>query len=150
MSSLAFYLTPEPPSLALLQEVLKPQGFRNPLRAWRDLASLAAPFFDREAWEPLLPLMLREFSLSPDADLSLSQFSTFAEKTFHRSQFYSYLLQTPPARAALAKIMGLSPFLASILFQEPGLFYWLFVEEGLYSKLVPGKLEENLTQEMEA
>src|SRR5208283_5387989 len=30
------------------------------------------------------------------------------------------------------------------------LFYWLFVEEGLYSKLVPGNLEEILTQEMEA
>lgn len=150
MSSLAFYLTPEPPSQAQLQEALKPHGFKKPLRAWRDLASLASPPFDREAWEPLLPLMLREFSNSPDPNLSLSQFSTFAEKTFHRSQFYEYLLQNPPAREAMAKIMGLSPFLASILFQEPGLFYWLFIEEGLYSKFVPAKLEELFRLEMEA
>lgn len=114
------------------------------------MASLAQPLFDREAWEPLLPLMLHEIAHSPDPDLALSQFSNFAGKAFHRSQLYEYLSHTPPARHGLAQILGFSPYLASILCHDPNLFYWLFVEEGLYSKFVPGKLEEIFRLEMEA
>ncbi len=148
-ASLAFYLSPETPSKDGLQ-TLKHFGFKNLSKAWKELAGLAQPPFDREAWEPLLPLMIREFAKSPDPGLALSQFSTFAEKAFHRTQLYEYLFRTPPARQALARVLGLSPYLASILCHEPGLFYWLFIDEGLYSKFNRDKLGDIFRLEMES
>ncbi len=149
-SLISFFLSSETPSKAGLQRVLKPYGFKNPAKVWKELSILSRNPFDREAWAECLPLMLPEFSEAPDPDLAVNQFGTYAEKSFHRSQLYQYLLRVPQARKVLAKILGFSPYLASILYQEPGLLYWLLDEDGLYSRFSKERLVETLVRETEA
>src|ERR1041384_6377435 len=127
----SFFLKTTPPSKAELQALLKPLGFRNPSKVWKEWSALAQNPFDRAAWSELLPVLLSEFSKAPDPDLAASQFATYAEQSFHKSQLFHYLHQAPPARRALALVFGLSPALASVLFREPALLYWLFEEDGL-------------------
>ena len=132
-----------------LSAALRPFGFRNPERVWKDLSPFGQSAFDRAAWAELLLLLLPEFSKSADPDLSAAQFASFAEASFHRSQLFKYLVQSPAARQVLCRVFGLSPSLGLLLRQEPGLLYWLFDEDGLYAKFPPEKLAENLRRETE-
>ncbi len=146
-SLISFFLPPEAPPKAEIQRVLKPYGFKNPSKIWKELSALSQNAFDREAWAECLPLMLPEFSEAPDPDLAVTQFADYAEKSFHRSQLYQYLARVPQARKVLAKILGFSPYLASILNQEPGLLYWLLDEDGLYARFSKERQVETLERE---
>ncbi len=145
---LSILASPEPPASPELLKALRPYGFKNPMKAWKEMSSFFQNPFDRESWGAVVPLMLVEFSKSADPDLSLAQFVTFTENSFHRTQLFEYLLKAPSAREALAKIFGLSPYLASILYQQPALLYWLFDEDGLYSKFSKVRLLEAMGSEV--
>jgi glutamate-ammonia-ligase adenylyltransferase len=145
---LSILASPEPPAKPELLKALRPYGFKNPTKAWKEMSSFFQNAFDRESWGAVVPLMLVEFSKSADPDLSLAQFVTYTENSFHRTQLFEYLLKAPSAREALAKIFGLSPYMASILYQQPALLYWLFDEDGLYSKFSKVRLLEAMGSEV--
>ena len=126
---------------------MKSYGFSDPQKIWQALSPFGRNLFEREAFSEVLPVLLLEFSHAPDPDLAVSQFATFAENSFHHSQLFQYLQKTPAARQVLARVFGLSPALASTLFQEPSLLYWLFDEDGLYAKFSPAALRKNLEEE---
>src|ERR1039457_269903 len=99
---ISLFFKPESPSKPELQQALKPFGFKNPSRVWKELSVFSQNRFDRSAWAEILPLLLPEFSKAPDPDLSVSQFTTFAEKAFNKSQLFQYLVKVPAARRVLA------------------------------------------------
>jgi [glutamine synthetase] adenylyltransferase / [glutamine synthetase]-adenylyl-L-tyrosine phosphorylase len=146
-SPLSVFFKAEAPTRAQVRSALKPYGFHQPQKAWEALAVFAQNPSERKAFETVLPNLLLEFSHSPDPDLAVGQFATYAENPFHQSKLFQYLQQTPAARQVLARVFGLSPALASTLFQEPELLYWLFDEDGLYAKFSPVALKKNLEKE---
>lgn len=143
----SIFLKPDPPPAAELKRLLKPFGFRNPARVWKEFSLLGKDPIDQPAWAAVLPQILHDFSLAPDPDLAVNHFANFAQAAFDQSQLFKYLLAKPDARRFLALVLGLSPYLASVLCQEPGLFYWLFDEDGLYSPYKPERMREILARE---
>src|SRR5579883_3254558 len=141
-SLVPLFLVPEQPPPSELKRLLKPFGFRNPAKVWKEFSVLGKDPIDQPAWAAVLPPLLHDFSKSPDPDMAANHFATFAEAAFDQSQLYQYLTGKPEARRFLAQVMGLSPDLASILCQEPALFYWLFDEDGLYSPYKPERMKE--------
>ena len=144
------FLSPEPPPATELKRLLKPFGFRNPTKVWKEFSSFAEDPIDQPSWAALLPHLLTEFSKSPDPDMAANHFSTFVEAAFDKSQLFQYLAGKPEARRLLAQVMGLSPDLSSTLSQEPGLLYWLFDEDGLYGSYKPERLREALAKQTAA
>jgi [glutamine synthetase] adenylyltransferase / [glutamine synthetase]-adenylyl-L-tyrosine phosphorylase len=146
----AFFLEPESPPPAELKRLLKPFGFRNPAKVWREFSAIGKDPIDQPSWGEVLPLLLNEFSKAPDPDMAANHFATFAAAAFDQSQLFQYLLGKPEARRLLAQVMGLSPDLSSTLNQDPGLLYWLFDGDGLTSTYKPERLRETLARETAA
>ena len=143
----SLFSSPGPPPAAELKRLLKPFGFRNPAKVWKSLSAQGKDPLDQPSWAAVLPQLLHDFSHAPDPDMAVNHFATFAEAAFDRSQLFQYLFAKPEARRFLAQVMGLSPYLSSLLSQEPALFYWLFDEDGLYSPYKPERLKEELSRE---
>src|ERR1039458_571436 len=116
---LSIFLKAEAPPAAQLNPILKPFGFKNPLKVWKEFAAFGQEPFDRISWVELLPLLLVEFSKAPDPDLAANHFATFASLAFHKNQLFPYLLKAPAARQMLARGFGVTPAPASARFPAP-------------------------------
>jgi glutamate-ammonia-ligase adenylyltransferase len=146
----SLFLKPAVPPKPELEKALKPFGFRDPGKVWKEISPFGQAAFGRSSFAELLPLLLVEFSRSADPDLAATHFSAFAEASFHSSQLFQYLLKNPMARQVLAKVLGLSPAQAAVLSQDPPLLYWLMEEDGLTAKFSQERLVAVLERETAA
>ncbi|HZR45731.1 MAG TPA: hypothetical protein VFA47_03425, partial [Candidatus Manganitrophaceae bacterium] len=73
--------------------------------------------------------LLTAVAQTPLPDRALNNFERFTQATFSKTNFFSYLRQSPRTLSLLAKVFGSSPFLSDILIRNPEYFYWVFDPE---------------------
>ena len=146
----SLFFNPQPPTAAELKRRLKPFGFRNPSKVWREFAAFGRDPSGGPAWAELLPLLMAELAQSPDPDMAANHFASFVQAHPQPSQLFQSLLGAPESRRLLARVFGLSPALAAVLTREPSLLDWLLKENGLYETFKPAKMAEELEREKAA
>ncbi|HZR47795.1 MAG TPA: hypothetical protein VFA47_13880, partial [Candidatus Manganitrophaceae bacterium] len=77
----------------------------------------------------ILDELLTAVAQTPLPDRALNNFERFTQATFSKTNFFSYLQQSPRTLSLLAKVFGSSPFLSDILIRNPEYFYWVFDPE---------------------
>lgn len=117
---LAPSLTPE-----RAEALLRPFGFRDPLRADRELQSVAEDPEARRILASLLDDLLLSAADSADPDAALSRFERFVRASGSALRVFSHLRSDPRMVEVLLRTFGASPFLAQILIRHPGWLFWL-------------------------
>ncbi|MET0556688.1 MAG: DUF294 nucleotidyltransferase-like domain-containing protein [Vicinamibacteria bacterium] len=108
-----------------VQELLRPYGFADALRADANLQAMAADPDARRALATLLPGVLEAAGASADPDEALSRLERFVTASGSASRTFSHLRADPRMTDVLLRSFGASPFLAEVLIRHPGWMYWL-------------------------
>jgi glutamate-ammonia-ligase adenylyltransferase len=105
--------------------LLRPYGFRDPLKADRELQSLAEDPQARQRLASIVDDLLMAASDSADPDGALSRFERFVRAAGSATRVFSHLESDPRMIDVLLRTFGASPFLGEILIRQPGWMYWL-------------------------
>ena len=108
-----------------VEALLRPYGFRDPLRADRDLQAVAQDPHARELLAPILEDVLRASSSSADPEGALSRFEHLVRADGSASRLLSHLRSDPRMVDVLLRVLGASPYLAEALVRHPDWAYWL-------------------------
>lgn len=111
--------------------LLIPFGFSEPDRAFQRLYALASPAENRivldshkgkEVFADLLPKLLRELSLQPEPDRTLSNFEECVQTLGARSVFYQLLDEDPKILRLFVEICARSSLIVETLRAHPDIF----------------------------
>ncbi len=106
--------------------LLKPFGFSDMKKADANLQSIGKNPGERILFSEILEETLQAFSESPDPDSGLNNFERYSQTALSKTQFFSYLKESPRTLYHAARVFGGSPFLSDILIRNPEYFYWVF------------------------
>jgi glutamate-ammonia-ligase adenylyltransferase len=108
-----------------VEALLRPYGFRDPLRADRDLQAVARDPHARELLAPILEDVLRASAASADPEGALSRFEHLVRADGSAARVLSHLGSDPRMVDVLLRVLGASPYLAEALVRHPEWLYWL-------------------------
>jgi [glutamine synthetase] adenylyltransferase / [glutamine synthetase]-adenylyl-L-tyrosine phosphorylase len=128
--------------------LLRPFGFKDPLRADANLQAMAQDPSERQALAEILEDLLVCVSKSADPDQALNYFERFARAAIHKLRFFGYLKDSPRTLEVLAMALGASPYMAEILIRDPHHFYWLTDPATLYSSSQKRYMRRELTRSL--
>ena len=98
----------------------------------RDAPSFAhSPSRMRNLLANLLPSLLEQLEVSPNADAGLAYFEKFASALGERESLYSLLNESPKALQQLVRVVSCGPFLAEFLCARPEFLDSVISEEAL-------------------
>lgn len=119
-------------------------GFADPRAALANLHALAPTPRDGELIAPVLGPLLREVAAAPDPDMALNNLERLAAQG-DRAAFLHVLASHPGAIPLLARLGGISQFLADTLRRRPTLLAWL-LEPTTMRQWLADELAEDLAQ----
>ena len=136
---------------AILADELRALGFIDAEPAVRRIAdwrsgkarSLRSPLA-RNAFEAMLPGLLRAIASGPDAERALNRFSDIVEKLSSGINLYRLLEARPPLADQLALILTHAPPLADMLSRRPDLLDGLIDESSFALRPEPEAMAERL------
>ena len=140
---------------AILEDEVRALGFADPQPAIRRIAdwrsgkarSLRSPVA-RNAFEAMLPSLLRAIAAGPDPERALNRFSDIVEKLSSGINLYRLLEARPPLAERLALILTHAPPLADMLARRPDLLDGLIDESSFALPPEPEAMAERLTMRM--
>jgi glutamate-ammonia-ligase adenylyltransferase len=136
---LARHLTPDE-----VVGILQPYGFRDPLRADRELQAMSGDPRARALLAALLPELLSLLARAPDPDQGLSLLERFLRASLGPRELLEHLGARPGALEVLVTVLGSSPFLAETLIRSPNWFYWVAEPEVLAHPRRPAEIAADL------
>lgn len=120
-------LDPEP-DLTQAARVMRAYGFREPQQAFDDLQTLArepVAFLSsrrsRHFLAAIAPQLLREIAATPDADRTLHQLALVSDALGGKAVLWELFSASPSAQRMCVRLCAASPYLASLLTQNPGM-----------------------------
>ena len=134
------------------REVLATTGFQDPkaalerLAAFRDASArkgLSTKGGDR--LQQLMPLALQVIAASPAPDLALERVLRVLESVVRRTAYLAMLMERPMALTQLARLTGMSPWIAEQIARQPLLLDELIDPRRLYAPQRRADLEGELT-----
>jgi [glutamine synthetase] adenylyltransferase / [glutamine synthetase]-adenylyl-L-tyrosine phosphorylase len=121
----AFLFDPAADS-ALVKDLLKEEGFKNPDGAYESLLLLrdGPPHSRITQWgrrqlERIAPLLMQEVIDSPEPDMALTNLEHFVGALRARATFYALLAENREIIKVLISLFGTSQFLSRIFIQHP-------------------------------
>ncbi|MGZ2412187.1 [glutamine synthetase] adenylyltransferase / [glutamine synthetase]-adenylyl-L-tyrosine phosphorylase [Sphingomonas sp. F9_3S_D5_B_2] len=140
---------------AILGDELRTLGFTDPQPAIRRIAdwrsgkarSLRSPPA-RNAFEAMLPALLRAIAGGPDPERALNRFSDIVEKLSSGINLYRLLEARPPLAERLALILTFAPPLADMLARRPDLLDGLIDESSFALRPEPEVMAKRLKTAM--
>ncbi len=129
-----------------VEEILRPYGFRDPLRADREIQSLVLDPVAREALAPILGDLLAAVARDADPDAALGRLERFVRSSGAPASLFSYLREAPRALEVLKAVLGGSSFLAEVLIRHPEWLRWLSDPEVIERTRSLGDVREDLTR----
>jgi glutamate-ammonia-ligase adenylyltransferase len=139
----------------ILADELAALGFGDPLEAarhvghWRSgrARSLRSPAA-QQAFEAMLPELLRAIAAGPDPGRALNRLSDIVERLSSGINFFRLLEARPPLAQLLAKVLAHAPALADQLARRPELFEGLFDSSSFAMPPEAGEFAELITAAM--
>src|SRR5688572_9527498 len=96
-------------------ELLKPYGFKDPLKADGNLQALAGDPPERQMLAEILEDLLTSVSRSADPDQALTYLERFSRSALNKAQLFSSLKGSTQTLEILARSLGGSSYMAEIL-----------------------------------
>ena len=109
--------------------LLRPYRLRDIKKADTNLQRIGDDPRARMLLAEVIDELLSAVALTPAPDQALNNLERFAQATFSKTSFLSYLQQSPRTLGLLVKVFGSSPFLSDILIRNPEYLYWVFDPE---------------------
>jgi glutamate-ammonia-ligase adenylyltransferase len=131
-----------PPELS--RKILSDAGFRDPVRAYVNLRSLAGNELRRQTFARLALVASDILLRTSDPDMALNNWERYVRTVPSIDFHYSMLLSQPMRLEILLTIFSSSQFLADTLVRYPGLLDWVTMPENLQRRKKRQELEEEL------
>ncbi len=116
------------------QEILRPVGFRDPERAYRNLKGLAGSGERRYRFAELSILAWDLLLDSPDPDMALNNWEKFVHAAGNGAEHFSELVSQPKRLEILLAIFAGSQFLSDTLIRNPEFFEWATSPETVWQR----------------
>jgi len=145
-------LVPEPDEAAI-RETLAKYRFRDPGRAFQNLGSLAqeaVPFLShrrcRHFLASIAPQLLRAVAETPDPDGTLTNLERVTASLGAKAVLYELFSFSPPTLKLYVDLCANSPYLGSILTNNPGMIDELLDSLVLDQPREPGEMQAELAE----
>jgi [glutamine synthetase] adenylyltransferase / [glutamine synthetase]-adenylyl-L-tyrosine phosphorylase len=138
-------LSPRPATDETFLELLRRRGFANPERGVRNLRSLAGAEERRHTFAHLAILAWDLLSRSPNPDMALNNWDTFAAELPGPEEHFRELQFQPRRLSLLLDIFASSQFLSNVLIRHPEFFEWATSPAVVHR----GRNESSLRRELE-
>jgi glutamate-ammonia-ligase adenylyltransferase len=133
-------------SPALREEILKTLGFKNPMRAYKNLKNLAGRGEQRKAFTKLAVIAFDAIQQKPEPDMALNNWERFIRVLSSPAFHYKNLLSQPMRMEILLSLFSVSQFLADTLVRNPEFLDWVTIPHVLHKMRTRQDLGKELRQ----